>query len=63
MTHAAAQARPGVCVLHGVVLALALVAPLATPAAAQVSPRPRPEGVTDSTIAWGRQLFDADSIP
>lgn len=26
-------------------------------AAAQVSPRPRPEGVTDSSIAWGRQLF------
>jgi mono/diheme cytochrome c family protein len=23
----------------------------------QVSPRPRPEGVTDSSIAWGRQLF------
>jgi mono/diheme cytochrome c family protein len=44
-------------VLHGVVLALGLVSLRATPAAAQVAPRPRPEGVTDSTIAWGRQLF------
>jgi len=27
------------------------------PAAAQVSPLTRPEGVTDSSIAWGKQLF------
>ena len=27
------------------------------PATAQVNPRPRPAGVTDSSIAWGRQLF------
>ena len=26
-------------------------------ASAQAAPRPRPEGVTDSSIAWGRQLF------
>ena len=48
---------PGARALHGLGLALALVALLATPAAAQVSPRPRPEGVTDSTIAWGRQTL------
>ena len=47
----------GAPVLHSVVLAVVLGALLATPAAAQVSPRPRPESVTDSTIAWGRQLF------
>src|SRR5512132_4299276 len=59
MTHRRMLFRldPGARVRHGIVLALALVALLATPAAAQVSPRPRPEGVTDSTIAWGRQLF------
>src|SRR6185503_1526204 len=42
--------------VHRVVLAL-VVSLLVTPAAAQTAPRPRPEGVTDSTIAWGRQLF------
>jgi mono/diheme cytochrome c family protein len=26
-------------------------------ATAQISPRPYPEGVTDSSIAWGKQLF------
>ena len=34
---------------------LALLA--AAPGAAQAAPRARPEGVTDSSIAWGRQLF------
>jgi mono/diheme cytochrome c family protein len=29
----------------------------AVPLTAQVSPSPRPEGVTDSSIAWGKQLF------
>jgi len=47
----------GARALYGLGLGLALVALLGTPAAAQVSPRPRPHGVTDSTIAWGRQLF------
>jgi mono/diheme cytochrome c family protein len=28
-----------------------------TEAEAQASPRPRPAGVTDSSIAWGRELF------
>jgi len=29
----------------------------AAPVSAQVNPRPLPAGVTDSSIAWGRQLF------
>ncbi|HEX2449719.1 MAG TPA: c-type cytochrome, partial [Gemmatimonadales bacterium] len=29
----------------------------ATPAAAQRAPAPRPPGVTDSAIVWGRHLF------
>jgi mono/diheme cytochrome c family protein len=38
-------------------LACVVMLAAARPAAAQVSPTARPEGVTDSSIAWGRQLF------
>ena len=34
-----------------------LVIGLSLPAGAQVTPRDRPEGVTDSAIAWGEALF------
>jgi mono/diheme cytochrome c family protein len=37
------------------VLGLAVSAWL--PASAQVNPRPRPPGVTDSAVAWGKALF------
>jgi hypothetical protein len=37
-------------------LTLVLLPALTLPLTAQVAP-PRPEGVTDSSIAWGRQLF------
>lgn len=40
-----------------VLLPFAFLLLAAATAAAQVSPRPRPEGVTDSSIAWGEQLF------
>jgi mono/diheme cytochrome c family protein len=40
-----------------VVLALGCWLAVAMPLPAQVSPRPWPEGVTDSSIAWGRRLF------
>ena len=38
-----------------VLVALLLASPAI--AAAQANPRPRPLGVTDSSIAWGRELF------
>jgi mono/diheme cytochrome c family protein len=36
---------------------IALLLVCGGPAAAQVPPQPRPAGVTDSAIAWGRALF------
>lgn len=34
-----------------------LLVVIASPAAAQVTPEPRPAGVTDSAVAWGKALF------
>lgn len=42
---------------HLLIVSVASILIATVPASAQVSPRPRPEGVTDSSIAWGRQLF------
>jgi mono/diheme cytochrome c family protein len=42
---------------HDLIASLVFVLVSTASATAQVSPRPRPEGVTDSSIAWGRQLF------